>query len=56
VVCPGGPATKPRSAGLFEGFHTAVCFAALKKIRRGSAARDYCRKGFRLLLPPHMAF
>ena len=56
MVCLGGPATKPRSAGLFEGFHTAVGFEVLKKIRRGADARDYCRKGFRLLLPPHMAF
>lgn len=47
---------KPRSAGLFGGFHTAVGFAALKKFRRGSAAKDYCGKRFRLLLPQYMAF
>ena len=55
-MCPGGPATKPRSAGLFEELHTAVGFAALKKFRRGAAAREYCRRGFRLILPPYMAF
>ena len=56
MVCPGGPATKPRSAGLFHADSTAVGFEVLKKIRRGAAVRDYCRRGFRLLLPPYMAF
>ena len=45
MVCPVGPATKPRSAGLFEGFHTAVGFAALKKIHRGAVVRDLLPQG-----------
>ena len=47
---------KAPQCGAFHADSTAVGSAALKKFRRGAAVRDYCRRGFRLLLPPYMAF
>lgn len=42
---PRRPGHKAPQCGAFEGFHTAVGFAALKKIRRGAVVRDLLPQG-----------
>ena len=53
MVCPGGPATKPRSAGLFHEWTTAVGFRSFPKFRSGGFAQCRCFKGFRPVSPPY---
>ena len=45
MVCPGGPGRKAPQCGAFRRVSVPPSvLAALKKFRRGSVARDYCRR------------